>query len=108
MDTTKLENLGKTMELAGIIMAIKPWLSQVDLEFAKSCQNDLRDHASFLRSAAVLNPLYNPAKTDILIKQAESIGHLVSFIECLKEVTEMKDSLQAQNAQMEDIMKLFQ
>lgn len=105
--SNKLEGYGKQLELAGAINAMKPFLLYIDLEFARKCVNDLREHGGFIDSAAVLNPMYNPLKPDIIRKQAKALSLLVEFIELLKEVDQMKERLSNEQANKEEIMKLF-
>lgn len=97
----------KAQELANIINMIKMPLLNVDLSYAKQAAIDMHNRASFLDSAAVLNPLYNPLKSDIMRRQAKSLTLLIGFIEELHEIQKMKDQLTQEQAAQQDVMKLF-
>lgn len=105
--SNKLADLDKSMELAETINHMKIFLLMIDLDYARQMSEQLREHASFSDSAAVLNPLYNPLKPNIIRKQAKSLSLLVEFIETLKEIDVMKAQLQKEQSNKEDIMKLF-
>lgn len=103
----KLEDLDKSMDLAETINMMKPFLHSVNLDYAKEMVGKLSEHASFSDSTAVLNPMYNPLKPDIIRKQAKSLCLLVDFIETLKEIDVMKTQLSKEQQTKEDVMKLF-
>lgn len=86
----------KSEELASHIEGIKLNLLFVDVDYAKEVSKSMRQQASWQDSAAVLNPMYNPDKQNILLlyKQAEMLDCIVKFIELGKETYVMSlDSL---------------
>lgn len=97
----------KSQELADCINNIKIPLLYMDIEYAKAAAEQMIEQASFQDSAAVLNPMYNPEKSDTIRKQAKMLQHLISFIEIGKEVDEHKKSIANHSNQQEKIIKMF-
>ncbi len=54
------KSIQKSQELADTITAMKPYLLQLDIDYAKEAVKDMIKRAQFLDSGAVLNPLYSP------------------------------------------------
>lgn len=105
--SNKLSDLGKSLNLAAAIDMIKMSAMEVDEEYLKHCIDTFRKQASFEDSAAVLNPRYNPDKSSLLNIQADTMQHLLSFVEGLKKCQELKDKVAHGDALREDIQKLF-
>jgi len=103
----KLEDLGKSYELAAILESIKPMLQTIDLEFARKAGEGMVDQGNFQDSAAVLNPSYDPTKSDLLRLQGETLLKLVEFVESLKEIDELKEQVRVNQNNMAAIQKMF-
>lgn len=104
----KLEEFDdKAYQLADAINGMKIWFHLIDLDYAKQAAADMHRKASFTDSAAVLNPLYNPLKPDIMRKQAKALNLLIQVIEELKEVDRMKAKLSEQEKNQQDIINIF-
>ena len=97
----------KSIELAEQINSIKLLLYGVDIDYAKECVTEMKSQASWEDSAAVLNPMYNPEKSNLIRKQADMLNHLVQFLEAGKEVDEMKKSVNKYAQHQQNIMKMF-
>lgn len=105
--SNKLEDLGKSMDLAQVIEFIKGLIPMIDMEHLQTAIKTFRDQSSFEHSAAVLNRRYNPKKPDLLLVQAETMQHLFDFIEGLKECQRLKDEIKVDDANYAKIEKLF-
>jgi len=105
--SNKLEDYGKSLDLAQQIEMIKSITMTMDLEYLKACSEKFRDQASWQDSASVLNPSYNPTKSDILRKQAQTMGYLLQFVNGLKECQELKDKAALEDSQRSKIMEMF-
>lgn len=105
--SNKLEDLGKSMELAGQIEGIKAFAMMMDLDHLRESIKHFREQASFQDSAAVLNPRYNPKKSQLLDMQATALENLLGFVERLKKCQEMKDSIKQDDAVRDEIEKMF-
>lgn len=97
----------KSEELASHIEGIKLNLMFVDVEYAKEVSKSMRQQASWQDSAAVLNPMYNPDKQDILYKQADMLDCIIKFIELGKETDAMKKRADQLDAMQQNVMKMF-
>ena len=97
----------KSQELADSIIGLKFSLFTVDVDYAKAVIHSMRKQASFQDSAAVLNPLYMPEKSDLIRMQANMLEHLIQFIELGKEVDQMKGSIAQAEANRNNILKMF-
>jgi hypothetical protein len=105
--SNKLEDLDKSLELAERINEIKIPLLLVDLDYAKEVAARMQNHGNFMDSAAALNPMYNPTKSDVYRLQGKSLCLLVEFIETLKEVDKLKAEALRHEMNQEKIMNLF-
>lgn len=105
--SNKLEDLGKSMELAMHIEGIKTHAFMMDLDYLKVAEEAFRRRASFQDSAAVLNPQYHPDKSNLLRLQAQALHHLHQFIETLKLCEEKKQQTNRHADQIAEIQKLF-
>lgn len=107
MATGKLADLEKSQELADTINSIKIPLILIDCDYAREAAKQMKEQAGWQDSAAVLNPMYNPLKQDIIRKQADALNSLVDFVEALKEVEEMKKTMAVHDCNQQQIMKMF-
>lgn len=105
--SNKLEDLGKSYELAYQIEMIKSFLITMDLEHAKKAAESFIDQGNWQDSAAVLNPSYNPEKSDLLRLSGKALMKLVEYVELSKEIDEMKQKIAANGAVRESINKMF-
>lgn len=103
----KLEDMGKSMELAGQINMIKSILFGIDEEHLKQAIEAFRKQASFQDSAAVLNPRYDPQKSNLLNVQAATLEALLSFWNGLKNCEELKGKIKQNDKVREEIDALF-
>ena len=105
--SNNLEHYGKSLQLALAIENMKPFIQEIDLEFASEMATRLMNQASFEDSAAVLNPAYTPRKSELLRAQGRAMCTLVKFILILKECSEMKVELAQTDAARSEIAKMF-
>lgn len=103
----KLEDLDKSLELAERINEMKITLLRIDLDYAKEMAGKMQDRGNFMDSAAALNPMYNPAKSDVYRLQGKSLGLLVEFIETLKEIDKLKAEANRYESNQQTLMNLF-
>lgn len=103
----KLEDLGKSMELAAQINMIKGVLFQMDEEHLKQAINTFRNQASFQDSAAVLNPRHDSIKNELLRVQANTMQSLMDFWNGLKKCEELKDVIAQNEANRKQIESMF-
>lgn len=97
----------KSEELASHIEGIKLNLMFVDVDYAKEVSKSMRQQASWQDSAAVLNPMYNPDKQNILYKQAEMLDCIIKFLELGKETDAIKKKVAQVDAMQQNVMKMF-
>lgn len=97
----------KSIELADRINSIKMILFLIDVEYAKQVSKQMMDQGNWQDSAAVLNPSYDPLRSDIIRKQARMLNHLTQFIELGKEVDEMKAQEIRNKQNMDKISRMF-
>jgi len=107
MDNNKLEDLSKSYELADIINRMKPIIHEMDLDYAKEAIAGMRNLASFNDSAAILNPMYDPTKTDHLYLQCKALSKLIEYVELLKECDKLKAKCVHNDARRSEISKMF-
>lgn len=106
--TNKLDEIyGKSLQLAAQIEIIKPVLIDMDLEHLQHCIKTFTEQASFQDRAAVLNPNYNPVKSDVIRAQAKTMKHLLDFVNGLAECDELKKKASLHDANREKINELF-
>lgn len=105
--SNKLEDYGKSLELAAQIQAMKPIIMEMDLQHLEHAIKTFDDQASFQDSAAVLNLRYNPEKSDLLRTQVATMRSLLAFINGLKLCDELKKKIAEHDANREQIEKLF-
>jgi hypothetical protein len=105
--SNKLEDLDKSMELASQLEGMKAFLMIMDVDYIREMSVNFYKQADFQDSAAVLNPMYNPVKQELLRKQAKSLSILGEFITLLKEADELKREVRSHEEAQSDIMKLF-
>ena len=105
--SNKLEDLGKSMELAGQIEMIKLGALLVDTDYLETAILSIRKQASFEDSAAVLNPRWNPHTSGLLTVQANTLQHLLQFIEGLKRCDELKQEKAKHTDAQDEISKMF-
>lgn len=98
---------GKSLELAGIINAMKPLILCMDLEYAKECARQIIDQGHWQDSAIVLNPSYDMNKSKLLRMQGDALNTLISYIEKLKGIDAMKVSISETDGKRADILKMF-
>jgi len=105
--SNKLEDLGKSMELAGQIEIIKSILFGVDEEHLKNSIEQFRSQASFQDAAFVLNPRHDSTKTELLRVMADSLQHLLGFWDGLKKCEELKRQIAGNEAMRSQIESMF-
>lgn len=105
--SNKLEDLGKSIELAGQINIIKVVLFQINEDHLKQSIEAFKNQASFQDSAAVLNPRYNSDKSDLLRVQANTLQSLLAFWEGLKECERLKGKMADNDKNRAAIESLF-
>ncbi len=105
--SNNLGDLQKSYELADIINKMKPLLIEMDLDYAKVAVAGMLDMANFHDSAAVLNPGYDPSKTEHLQMQCKALSKLIEYVELLKQCDVLKAKVAQNGAQRAGIMKLF-
>lgn len=105
--SNKLGDLQKSYELADIINKMKPFLNEMDLDYARSAIAHMQEVAGFNDSAAVLNPHYDPAKTDLMYVQCQALSKLVEYVELLKKCDQLKATVGRNNQQRSEILKFF-
>jgi hypothetical protein len=105
--SNKLDDLGKSLELANQINVIKSVLFGVDEEYLKHCIETFRNQASFQDSAAVLNSRYDPTKSTLLNVQAATLETLLSFWNGLKKCEELKGKIAQNDKNRETIESMF-
>jgi hypothetical protein len=93
--------------LAEQVNNIKFILFQIDREYLDEVIKKWDDQASFEDSAAVLNPLYRPEKTDVLREQGKSLRLLRDFHESLIKCQEAKDKDAAAKISQDKLKSLF-
>lgn len=103
IETSSLE----AFTLAAQIEQVKAIILQMDMEYAESAAKTMQEQASFQDSAAVLNPNYNPDKSDLIRQQAHTLSLLCRFVAGLKECERMKEAVQKGDAARAEIQKLF-
>lgn len=105
--SNKLDDLGKSMELAGQINMIKSILFGMDEEHLKQAIDAFRNQASFQESAAVLNPRHDPQKSNLLYVQATTLECLLQFWNGLKNCEELKGQIAENDKNREAIESMF-
>lgn len=105
--STKLEDLGKSMELAGQIEMIKSVLFTMDVEHLKAAIKAFRDQVSWQDSAAVLNPSYDSTKSKLLYLQSKTLQALLEFWDGLQQCQQLKDTIAINDANRKEIESLF-
>jgi hypothetical protein len=97
----------KSQQLADTIESIKLLLFCIDVDYAKSVVKAMHNQAEREDSLAVLNPRYNPAKSNMIHMQANMLNDIVNFIETGKQVDEAKKGIQETESHFDKIAKLF-
>jgi hypothetical protein len=105
--TNKLEDYGKSLQLADVINRMKPLLMEIDLEHAMETAKQMSRHGDWQDSAAVLNPSYDPDKSDLLRVQGKALSTLVEYAKLLKRCDELKETVAANSAARSEIDKMF-
>lgn len=100
-------NQEKSQELADLINDIKMPLFFMDLEYAKEAMEQMMKQANWQDSAAVLNPSYNPDKSNLLRLQGSALNHLIKYVETLKEVDKMKEKISTHDVAIDKIKQMF-
>ena len=97
----------KSMELAMCIEMMKPAICLIDMEYLTEAKAALFNQATRMDTLAPLNRSYSPKKSDLLRKQAMALGALGSFIDELKQVTDLKKRIEEEDKTMSSIEQMF-
>jgi hypothetical protein len=81
----------QTIELSKIIESIKVQIHLIDFSVLENSIKAFEKQINFQEVAFILHPSYDSNKTNILKIQLQSLKHLASFIECLKEADKLKN-----------------
>ncbi len=97
----------KSKRSAQLIEMAKLYLLQIDENHLESVSTQLHTQASRQESMSIINMHYYPEKTQILRAQAGALGALLSFISHLKEIDQLKKTLDKAKQGREQIDRLF-
>jgi len=109
METTLEQN----MEVARVIEMIKAFVHSEGyfeddkIKYLMAVAGKMFSHANFQDSAAVLNPGYDPVKSDLIRKQAKGVQLFAEFLKTLKECQALNDKVAANEKDIEKIARLF-
>lgn len=105
-DLPKL-NLKDSEHLALALEIMKQSIHMIDLDYARVVHKGLLEDANFKDSAAALNPMYIPKKTELLRLQASALGKLIEYIELLKLIDVLKREVKGEIDIKENLVKIF-
>lgn len=94
-------------DLAGKIKVINAVLYSADIDLLKKSAEDMARQASWQDSAAVLNPRYNPKKSENLRLSAKALSLLAEYHETLVEITKLKADIATEDEHYDKIAKMF-
>lgn len=79
----------------------------IDFEYMAEAAKSLRADANRYDSMAVLNRNWTSNGGKLMEKQAEALESLFRYVECLKEIQEIKDSIKTEKAAQDRISQMF-
>ncbi len=97
----------KSNELANVIITLNVSTRFIDVDYAMAAASKLRTLANNNDTTAVLNRSYNPNKSDLLNKQAESLECLCSYIRALRECDKLKQIVSSYDNNIKNFTQLF-
>lgn len=101
-------NLEDSEDLANWIRLIGMHARVIDLEYLKLSAKAMGDQASFQDAAALVAPSHVQLKKNELVHfQAKALHVLVSYIETLKEIDKIKQSISELKGHEDDLKSLF-
>lgn len=100
-------NLQDSMTMALLINSMKPFLVEIDVDYLQLAIAELCNKASMYDSTAALNRSYSTSRSKLMHAQERALKRLLEYIESLKEIEVIKESVVREDVAQDNIEQMF-